>query len=268
MKPHVERRDASGPNGAARPEIPEMEVEAEDAIVVASDGKESSGRRQRRLRKPSTKAKKNEEAQDSLDTVFLSSKKQPGSGARIATINGAQKDEMGGDEGRTILQTLQEQMNEQTGILKILLEAWTRQEAHNMAMKAGIDQIKDELQAVKDELNRTKQEMAQGMAALTLGQSSPSPSYANVARTTPNSQPSNVQTLSSLCTTPSTFTNTLYCTIDMSRVEKGALDQISAGAIRTAVESGIRAEQEGSSWRCQAVTKDPRTPPYQDCLQK
>ncbi|KFZ02580.1 hypothetical protein V500_00079 [Pseudogymnoascus sp. VKM F-4518 (FW-2643)] len=92
------------------------------------------------------------------------------------------------------------------------------------------------------------------MAALTLGQSSPSPSYADVARTPPTSQPSTVQTLSSLCTTPSTLTNTLYCTIDTSRVEKEAVDQISAGAIRTVVESGIRAEQEGSSWRCQGAS--------------
>jgi hypothetical protein len=35
-------------------------------------------------------------------------------------------------------------MNEQTGILKILLEAWTKKEAHNKAEEAELD----ELQAV------------------------------------------------------------------------------------------------------------------------
>ena len=237
-----------------------MEVEAEDAIVVASEGEESNGRWQRRLRKPSTKAKQNGEAQSSLDTVLLPSRKRLRSVSRIAITPDAQNDEMGRDRGRTMLQTLQEQMNEQTGILKIILEAWTKQEAHNKAMKAELGRVKDELQAVKDELNRTKQEMVEGMAALASGQSSPSPSYADVARTPPTSQPSNVQTLSSLHTTPSTLTSTRYCTIDTSRVEQEALDQISAGVIRTMVESGIRAEQEGSSWRCQAVTKDPRNP--------
>jgi hypothetical protein len=251
----VDRRDASGPDGTARPETPEMEVEAEDTIVVASD-EEESGRRQRRLRKPSTKARQNEGNPASIDTVRVSSRNHLGSGSRIATTRSTESDETGRDEAMP--HTLQEQMHEQTGILKILLEAWTKQEAHNKAIKAELGRVKDELQSVKDELNQTKQEMAEGMVALSLGQSSPSPSYADAARTPPTSQPSNVQTLSSMCTTPSRLTNTLYCTIDTSRVEKETVDQISAGAIRTVVESGIRAEQDGSLWRCQAVTKDPK----------
>jgi hypothetical protein len=236
-----------------------MEVEAEDAIVVASDGEESSGRRQRRLRKPSTKAKQNEENQSSIDTVLLSPRSYAGLASRITTPSGTQHDEIGGDEN-TMPQTLQDQMNEQTGILKILLEAWSKQEGHNKAIKAELGRVKDELKAVKDELNQTKQEMVEAMAALNLGQSSPSLSYADVARTPPMSQPSNVQTLSSIYTTPSTLTNTLYCTIDTSRVEPDAVEQTSAGAIRKVVESGIRSEQEGSAWRCQGVTKDPRNP--------
>jgi hypothetical protein len=40
-------------------------------------------------------------------------------------------------------QTLQQQMNEQTGILKIFLEAWTKQDAHNKAIEAelGYDRL-------------------------------------------------------------------------------------------------------------------------------
>jgi hypothetical protein len=235
-----------------------MEVEAEDAIVVASEGEESSGHRQRRLRKPTTKARQNDENPTSSDTVRLSPRKRPTSASQITRISGTQNDETGGDEAMP--QTLQQQMHEQTGILKILLDAWTKQEAHNKAIKAELGQVKDELQAVKDELHQTKQEMAEAMASLSLGQSSPSPSYADVARTPPTSQPSNVRTLSSMYTTPSMLTSTLYCTIDTSRVEQEAGDQISAGAIRTALESGIRAEPDRSSWRCQAVTKDLRNP--------
>ncbi len=66
--------------------------------------------------------------------------------------------------------------------------------------------------------------MADGIAALATGQDSPRPSYAEVARTLPTSQPSNVQTLSTGGTTLSTFTSTLYCTIDTSRVEGVASD--------------------------------------------
>jgi len=43
-------------------------------------------------------------------------------------------------------------------------------------------------------------------------------SYAEVARTPPNSLPGNVVSISSLGTTPSTITDTLYCTIDTSKV--------------------------------------------------
>jgi hypothetical protein len=102
--------------------------------------------------------------------------------------------------------------------------------------------------------------MTDGIAALASGQNSPSQSYADVARTPPTSQPSNVRTHSSGYTTPSTFTSTLYCTIDTSRVENEASDQVSAGAIRAMVETGVRAEQDISSWRCRAVTKDPKNP--------
>jgi hypothetical protein len=98
VKLEVERRDANRPDGA---ETPEMEVEAEDAIVVASEGDESSGGWQRHLRKPSTKAKQNEKNQTSIDTVFLSSRKHPGNISRIAITSGTQSDEMGGDVGET-----------------------------------------------------------------------------------------------------------------------------------------------------------------------
>ncbi len=54
---------------------------------------------------------------------------------------------------------MQDQMEEQTRILKTLLEAWTRQEAHNKTLKAEIGLIKQELQAVKEECQATKDEL-------------------------------------------------------------------------------------------------------------
>ena len=104
---------------------------------------------------------------------------------------------------------------------------------------------------LKEELHKTKQQMADGIAALALGQSSPKPSYAEVVCTPPTSQPSNVQMLSTFNTIPTNFTNTLYCTIDTSRVESKASDQVSAGAIRTMVEGGVCGEQDNPSWQCQ-----------------
>ncbi len=250
------------PNASQRPGT-------EDAITARSDDDNGVGA-QKRIRKPSVKVRENGMGQDALDAALLSSGKRNGSAARGAVTNDTQAKTSGKDcdnEDAT-MQTLQEQMNKQTGILRILLDAWTRQEAHNKEMQAELGRIKNELQAVKeecqavkeecqalkDEMHRAQQQAEDRIAALVSGQGSPRPSYADVARTPPTSQPSNIRTLSS------TLTSTLYCTIDTSRVEEAAENQVSAGTIRTMVESGIRAEKDDHLWRCKAVTKDPRNP--------
>jgi hypothetical protein len=83
-----------------------------------------------------------------------------------------------------------------------------------------------------------------------------SPSYADVARTPPTSQPSNIRTLSSSNTTPTTLTDTLYCTIDTSQMAVNENERPSAGPIRRAVETEIRTMENQLNWRCRAVTVD------------
>ena len=87
--------------------------------------------------------------------------------------------------------------------------------------------------------------------------SSPNPSYADAARTPPGSRPSNLRTISNQ-TTPSTFTDTLYCTVDVTNVEEAERDNASASKIRQNIEKEMREGEEGSGWRCVAVTRDPR----------
>jgi len=87
--------------------------------------------------------------------------------------------------------------------------------------------------------------------------SSPNPSYADIARTPPGSRPSNLRTISNQ-TSPSTFTDTLYCTVDVSNVEEAERDNASASKIRQNIEKEMREGEEGSGWRCVAVTRDPR----------
>ena len=70
------------------------------------------------------------------------------------------------------------------------------------------------------------------------------PWYADVARTPPTSQPSNVRTLSSINTTLSSFTDTLFCTIDTSGVEDMERDKVTAGTIRAMLEQAIRATKD------------------------
>jgi hypothetical protein len=91
----------------------------------------------------------------------------------------------------------------------------------------------------------------------SIQQSSPNPSYADVARTPPGSRPSNLRTVSNQ-TTPSTFTDTLYYTVDVSNVEEAERNNASASKIRQVIEKEMREGEEGSGWRCMAVTRDPR----------
>ncbi len=86
----------------------------------------------------------------------------------------------------------------------------------------------------------------------------PSPSYAAIARTPPNSYPSNLQSLSAGSPSPSAITDTLYCTIDTSRVEEGGKSKTQPGVIRETLETAMRAHIDRGNWRCVAVTKDPR----------
>lgn len=246
--------------GASRPDVMDADASEVEAIDVCPP---------RRLRKPSAKAQQSEENRGSLDAALLSSGDQNGGTEQRTVVYNAdtrKKGRRGGVE-QTSVRTMQDQMEEQTIILKTLLEAWTKQEAYHKKVEAEVGLIKQELQAVKeecqavkDELRRTKQEMADGIATLASAQSSPRLSYADVARIPPTSHPSNITSLSSNYTTRTTFTNTLYCTIDTSRVEKDASDQVSAGAIRAMVENGMRNEQDNATWRCRAVTMDPKNP--------
>jgi hypothetical protein len=50
-----------------------------------------------------------------------------------------------------------------------------------------------------------------------------------------------------------------YCTIDVSRLEEDEA-RLSAGTIRTTVENEVRSELDNPTWRCRAVTKDPKNP--------
>lgn len=93
---------------------------------------------------------------------------------------------------------------------------------------------------------------------MTSAGSSPRASYAEVAQTPPTSQADNVRILSSANTTPSTFTDILFCTIDASHVEEAEKGNVTAGTVRSAVEKEMRARKDDGSWRCKAVTVDAR----------
>jgi hypothetical protein len=81
-------------------------------------------------------------------------------------------------------------------------------------------------------------------------------SYADVARTPLTSQPGNIWTLSLFNTTPTTFTNMLYCTIDTLNVVNNKNEKMSAGLIRAVVEKEIWIIENHTNWHCHVVMVD------------
>jgi hypothetical protein len=78
-------------------------------------------------------------------------------------------------------------------------------------------------------------------------------SYAAVAQSSPLNQPS-IATISTA--RASRVSETLYCTIDTSKVDESKQKEVQLGAIQAAIEKEIRTK--GGNWRCSAVMRDPR----------
>ncbi|KAI3277363.1 transcriptional regulator family: Zinc finger, CCHC-type [Penicillium roqueforti] len=174
-------------------------------------------------------------------------------------------------------------------LVKLKKEIRQRDELH----KEELQKVKEEFSALKEEFSAALAEVRHGLQTMADRPATPqshlepysqnnhdeilreiqslreeisapapisSPSYADVARTPPTSHPSNIRTLSTLNTTPSTFTDTLYCMVDTSKMTESENEKKSAGSIRATIEKEIRTMDDHSHWRCRAVTVSPRDP--------
>jgi hypothetical protein len=161
------------------------------------------------------------------------------------------------DERMTKIEKRVEQMPE---MILGQVKAVVREEVKNMIQEQVTTIIQEQVTTIiQEQMTTIIQEQVtaivhQQLASVQL--SSPSPSYADVARTPPGSQPSNIRTIS-MNTTPSTMTDTLYCTVDTSSVGETEKDKANPGTIRQEIEKEMR-DAGSETWRCVAVTKDPR----------
>jgi uncharacterized coiled-coil protein SlyX len=151
------------------------------------------------------------------------------------------------------------------GVLQVLRDEFSKQQEATRSIvndqQNTIRKLERQLQENQQELKQVRQQLdiimkCPAMTASTY--TSPQASYAEMARTPPTSQPSNVQTLSTMNTTPSTFTDTLFCTVDKSRVGAEETNKVTAGTVRSAVEKEVRATKDDPVWRCRAVTVEPK----------
>ncbi|KAF4971249.1 hypothetical protein FSARC_1871 [Fusarium sarcochroum] len=166
--------------------------------------------------------------------------------------------QMMGDQLEMIRQ-LQQRLNEQSARqLRVMREQMNEQ------IKTIREQSAKELEQMREEVMRelakaqvqATEETKQVKEEVHGAQTSPQPSYADVARTPPTSQPSNVRTLSSMRTTPSSFTDTPFCTIDMSRISEEDRVKAQVGEVRQAIEEKVRTRDGQKGWRCAAVVRD------------
>lgn len=125
-------------------------------------------------------------------------------------------------------------------------------------MQQELAELRNELATSQTNHDETLREIQSLRTSITTPDPTNNLSYADVARTPPTSQPSNIRTLSSFNTTPTTFPDTLYCTIDTSNVADNGNERMSAGPIRAAVEKEVRTMENHTNWRCRAVTVDPK----------
>jgi hypothetical protein len=161
-----------------------------------------------------------------------------------------------------VIEGLRTELKEIKADQQALKKQNTESQAELRALKGPVERAAAEIESVKtqmtEELKQVHEQLDTITSSIASANTSPNPSYADVARTPPISLPSKVRTLTSFNTTPSNFTDTLYCTIDTSRVVNDEGNGMSAGTIRATVEREIRAKEDHANWRCRAVTVDPK----------
>ena len=231
--------------------------------VLVGRGSPATPKRSTRLVKPSAKAK--ESGID--DASPVKGVKAPTTRATRATRAAR---ELSNDTDTEHVETLGNSHDRaelaETLLYKVLDElkdikiASAKQQELIEKLQDQADEASREVRDTKEELKYVREQLEAVTTAITVPETSPRPSYAEIARTPPESQPTNLRSLTSPNKTPSEVTDLLYCTVDVSRVDEGAINQSPAGTIRETIETRLRSELDQANWRCRAVTVDRKNP--------
>ncbi|KAI1845222.1 hypothetical protein JX265_014086, partial [Neoarthrinium moseri] len=124
-----------------------------------------------------------------------------------------------------------------------------------------VKQLQEEQKEMREQMRQMQEEQKElreqllGFKAV-LEHQSPQPSYTEVARTPPTTNPSNIRTLSSGLTLPSTYNDTPFCTLDTSRMTEERPEIGNPASVRKLVETELRKKEGKEAWRCMAVRKN------------
>lgn len=230
--------------------------------IVVERASPSTPKRSTRLVRPTAKAQ--EAARSDGDTTTETRKRPATRSTRISSKEKhpeyaeTQEDNASGNDSlQELLRGVLWELGSVTDASKKQQELITRLQENICHLQENVLETQREVKETKDELKQAREQL-EAISAATTAQSSPRASYADVARTPPDSQPSNIQSLPSANTTSSNLTDTLYCTVDISRVDEAEHESVSVGAIRSLIEKAAREKLDQPSWRCRAVTVDRR----------
>ena len=128
-----------------------------------------------------------------------------------------------------------------TGLVEELEEVRTQLEE----TRAQLTETNDQLVTSKTQLENATMTMNNTMGTGSVFTTYPT----HAVLATPTDPVSSTKSVSTI--------NTLYCTIDTSRVE-GNENEVEPGVIRSAIGKEMRELSDGEGWRCVAVNRDPR----------
>ena len=233
--------------------------------VIAS-GAHAPTRSSSRVPKPSTKA---QEVMNIAENITKTSKKATEQATGTTTVKKAVRllgERQSGTNGNEdmlqklcgMLETLNKVIREQQDEIREQRNEIREQRNEIRELQRSLKEIQTQSSEEWKQLREQLDAITNSPLGATSAQPSPHPSYADIARTPPVSQPSNLPTLSSMNTMPSSFTDTLYCTIDTSRVVEEDKPRTQLAGIRQMIEKEMRTREGQENWRCAAVVRDAR----------
>jgi len=151
---------------------------------------------------------------------------------------------MGNNTSAVGLSGLIQEMRAEFAMLAATLTLQTKEQV--ATLQTIIQKLLDEVTILKAETAALKAEntaLANAQKRSIHVPSGGSPTYAAIAKTPPNSHPSNISPVSSGLTVPSAYTDTPYCTIDT--FQANAIEKLKANpaTVRKAIEKEIRKQQ-------------------------
>lgn len=246
-----------------------MQGDVGSEIVARGDPPLSSPARRlsSRVVKPSSKVS---EVRDTFENASTTTRRATNRGARATStetelerLEEVKKNRGNGETGKSMLVRVLEELKQMKDALyqqREFMQQWQKQQSDREQQLHGlICDLRQDIADTKEELKQVKEQLEDAAC-----QRKDSPfldntraSYADIVRNSENQQPAS--RLGRVRLLPST-SESLFCTVDISRLQAGEGVDFRPNEIRALVERKIRDELGTPDWRCQAVTAGLRSP--------